>query len=198
MRRFLTALLLGGALSGAPLAVAAQPSTPFALLDEERLLRDSALGRAILAGIREAELELEAENQEVFDQLAAEEAELTAARAVLSPEEFRQRADAFDLRVEAIRAERGQRALELSRRSDEAARGFFETALPVLIQMMGEQGLVALLKPDALILGADWLDVTDAAIARLDAATGSDPAPLAPPALPSEAPTPDPAPGGDN
>lgn len=188
MRGRLAGVVLAGLLAAvallAPASPApAQPSTAFGILDEERLLRDSALGRAVLEGIRDAERELEAENQQIFDQLAAEEAELTAARAELSPEEFRQRADAFDLHVETIRAERGQRALELSRRSDEEARRFFETALPVLIQMMNEQGLVALLKPDALILGADWLDVTDAAIARLDAATGSEPeagAPLVP------------------
>ena len=41
-------------------------------------------------------------------------------------------------------------------------------ALPVLAGMMNEEGLVALLKPDALILGADWLDVTEEAIQRLD------------------------------
>lgn len=181
MRRLLAALLLAGAFCAPVPPAAAQGGAAFAILDEERLLRDSALGRGILDEIRAAERALEAENQQIFDQLAAEEAALTEARATLTPEAFRQRADAFDQRVEEIRAERGQRALELSRRSEAEAQRFFEIALPVMIQLMNEEGLVALLKPDALILGADWLDVTDAAIARLDAATEPDAMPDATP-----------------
>ncbi|MFN3954558.1 MAG: OmpH family outer membrane protein [Pararhodobacter sp.] len=177
MRGLLAALVLAGALCAPVLPAMSQGGAAFAILDEERLLRDSALGRGILDEIRQAERTLEAENQQIFEQLAAEEAALTEARASLSPEAFRQRADDFDQRVEEIRAERGQRALELSRRSEAEAQRFFEIALPIMIQLMNEEGLVALLKPDALILGADWLDVTDAAIVRLDAATGSDAAP---------------------
>ncbi len=173
MRRRLLAGLLAGALCGAPVAVAAQASAPlpFRILDEERLLRESRLGIEVLAEIRAAEQALEAENQRLSDELAAEERELTEARAELAPEEFRDRADAFDRRVEEIRAERARLGLELSRRSDSQAQSVFEAALPVLLQMMEDQGLVAILKPEALILGADWIDMTDDAIRALNATT---------------------------
>ncbi|MCC5972315.1 MAG: OmpH family outer membrane protein [Pararhodobacter sp.] len=132
-------------------------------------MRDSRLGQQILTDIRAAEQALEEENQRISDQLSEEERELTEARASLSPEEFRIRADAFDMRVEAIRAERNQRSVELTRFSETEAQRFFDSVLPVLAGLMDDEGLVALLKPDALILGSDWLDVTDDAIRRLDA-----------------------------
>lgn len=168
MRRILCAMLLAGGLAGAP-AVSFAQSVPFRILDEERLLRDSRLGQQILAEIRAAEQALEEENQRISDQLAEEERALTEARATLSPEEFRARADAFDLRVEAIRAERNQRSIELARLSEGEAQRFFDLVLPVLAGLMSDEGLVALLKPDALIIGTDWLDITNEAIARLDA-----------------------------
>lgn len=184
MNRWLRILTLAGVLISAP-AVSVLAQTPgqqatFRILDQDRLLRGSRRGAEILAGIRAAEQALEAENQTIADQLAAEESALTEARATLAPDEFRLRADAFDARVEAIRAERQQRNQELRQQSDQAAQGFFAAALPVLVQMMNDEGILGLLKPDTLILGAEWLDVTDDAIARLDAAL-SPPAPDPPP-----------------
>lgn len=167
MRGFLSAILLAGVLSGAPVVSFAQ-SVSFRILDEDRLLRESRLGQQILSDIRAAEQALEEENQRISDQLAEEERALTDERARLSPEEFRARADAFDQRVEEIRTERNQRSIELNRFSEAEAQRFFDTALPVLVALMNEQGLVAILKPDVLIIGADWLDMTDAAIAELD------------------------------
>ena len=168
MLRQLGGMLLAGVLCLAP-AMSVSQTVPFRILDEERLLRESRLGQQILAEIRAAEQALEEENQRISDQLAQEERDLTEARTRLSPEEFRTRADAFDLRVEEIRAERNQRSVELARFSDTEAQRFFDTVLPVLSALMDEEGLVAVLKPDALILGTDWLDMTDSAIRRLDA-----------------------------
>lgn len=180
MRR-LAVILLAGVLSGAPVLLSAQSTeapadapagvsaVPYRILDQDRLLRGSRLGQEILAGIRAAEARLEAENQTLFDQLATEEQDLTDARASLDAEAFRARADAFDTRVESIRAERAQAAQALARWSEGEAQRFFDAALPVLVQLMNEEGILALLKPEVLILGSDWLDITDAAIARLDA-----------------------------
>lgn len=170
----LRAWVLAAALLGAAVPVFAQETAPvvgFRVLDEERLFRGSVLGQRVLADIRAAEAQLEAENQQLFEQLSAEERVLTDARATLPPDEFRARAEAFDARVETIRAERAARSAELARQGDQLARGFFDAALPVLVQVMSELGAEILLKPDVLILGPDWLDITDLAISRLDAAT---------------------------
>lgn len=170
MLRTVLAAILAGALLGAPGFVAAQGGVPFAILDDERLLRDSGLGQQVLAGIRAAEQALEAENQQLFDQLAAEESALVEARPTMTPEAFREAADAFDRRVEEIRAERDQRGQDLARQSEIEVQRFFEAVLPVLVRLMNERGLVAILKPDTVIIGAEWLDITELAIERLDAA----------------------------
>ncbi len=140
------------------------------LLDQDRLLTDSRLGQFLLADLRQAEQALARDNQALADQLAAEEQALTDLRAELGPEEFRARADDFDRRVEIIRAERARLAQDLAQRYETEAQRFLEIALPVLTALMQDEGIVALLRPEAVILGADWLDITDLAIRRLDAA----------------------------
>lgn len=174
MRASLWAAVLMGVLSGAPIPLSAQtlaPSAPlpFRILDQERLFQGSQLGQRILEDLRQAQQALEAENQQIFDQLAAEERALTEQRASLSPEEFRALADAFDARVTEIRAEREARAQELFAQTEAETQRFFDRALPILGQMMADEGVAALLRPETVILGVDALDITDRAIAAMDA-----------------------------
>ena len=156
-----------GALS-VPAPAQAQ-SLPVRLLDEDRLLRESELGRRVLERVRAAEQALEEENRRIADQLAAEEQELTEARTELPPEEFRARADAFDLRVEEIRAERAQRNEELTRFSEGEVQRFFDVAFPVVVDLMNDEGVVAILQPEAVIVALEAFDITGEAVARLDA-----------------------------
>lgn len=172
--RGVRALLAAAALAAAvPLPALPQALTGpgIRVLNQDRLLRESRMGQELLADLREAEQALERENQALADTLAAEERALTDQRASLPPDEFRLRAEAFDRRVESIRAERARLSQDLARRYEAEAQRFFETALPVLTALMAEQGIVAILNPEAVILGAEWLDITDQAIARLDRAT---------------------------
>lgn len=167
--------LLAGALAAfaapaLPAPAQALGELPVRLLDEDRLLGESEFGRRTVERIRAAEQALEEENNRIAAQLAEEEQELTEARADLSPEEFRARADAFDQRVEEIRAERAQRSEELARFSEAEVQRFFEAAFPVVAELMTEEGIVALLHPEAVIVALEAFDITGEAIARLDAA----------------------------
>ncbi|HPD92254.1 MAG: OmpH family outer membrane protein [Rhodobacter sp.] len=185
-------ILLAGALIGAPVVALAQTpaapdsptvqglsSLPFRVLDQERLLRESRMGQQILAGIDAERQALEAENQTLFDQLSAEERALTDARPTLTPEDFRARADAFNTRVETIRSERAQRAQELAQHQQAAEQRFFDAVLPVLARFMADEGVAALLRPEALLVRADAMDITDEMIARLDATMPEGPQPAA-------------------
>jgi Skp family chaperone for outer membrane proteins len=173
MFKALMVLVLAGAALVAPGSVSAQGSAAVRVLDEDRLFRESRFGQTLMAEVLRLEAEIERENEVLAEQLAEEERALTEARAQLSPEEFRARADAFDQRVEAIRAERTGRLQDLARETDAATQRFFERALPIIGETMEEQGVVALLRRDAVIVGAEWLDITPLVLQRLDAALGN-------------------------
>lgn len=142
------------------------------LLDQDRLYAQSEFGQRVLAELRSASNALNDENQRIASELMAEELALTEARATLSPEAFRTRADDFDARVEAIRSEQDEKSRDLQRRNEIEQIRFFETALPILLALMEELGVEAILDARAVIIGTEALDITDAAIERLNAVLG--------------------------
>jgi len=219
MRRALALTLsmaLAGLAAGGRMGQAQTPGTPavgqgvapVVTLDQDRLFAESQFGRAVNAQAEQENRDLAAEFRKIEAALEEEERRLTTQRATLPPAEFRKLADEFDSRVEAVRKAQDGKSRSLVRRQEEDRKKFYDTALPILGQLMGERGAVAILNRDAIVLSFDRIDITDAAIARLDAELGdgtagppqpgpSAPAPEPEPAVPEvpvpEPPTPEPA-----
>jgi hypothetical protein len=89
-------------------------------------------------------------------------------------------ASAFWSKAEAIRARQAgkDRAITESRQADQQR--FLQAAAPELAQMMADMGAVAMLDKQVVFLSFDTVDVTDRAIARIDAGLGDGSAPPAP------------------
>ncbi|MEY4982001.1 MAG: hypothetical protein RIR62_267 [Pseudomonadota bacterium] len=174
--RLLLALSLVAAPLCAPLAAVAQesvlPSAPVLTLDQERLFADSRFGQAVIAR-HEAEVEaLKAENRRIEAALEAEELALTQRRASLPAAEFQSLATAFDTKAEGIRAAQTAKDRALLLRLDEERQRFFDAAGPVLAALLEEAGAMAIIDKRAVILGFDRIDMTAAAIRRLDETLG--------------------------
>jgi Skp family chaperone for outer membrane proteins len=171
LRRLALALLL----AVPPLAVVAQevPVAPqIVTLDQDRLYAGSTYGRALEAKSLAATQALAAENRQIEADLSAEEASLTTQRAGLSSEAFADLAAAFDAKVEKIRAAQVAKAEALTTDRDAGRKQFFNAAVPVLAELMRTMGAYAILNRDAVVLSFDSIDITDRAIAALDAGLG--------------------------
>ena len=165
-----------------PLAAGAQDVTQIpqiVTLDQDRLYAGSLFGRAIEAKSLSATQDLAAENRKIEADLSAEEASLTTQRASLTAEAFAALAAAFDAKVEKIRTEQEAKGLRLSADRDAGRKQFFNSAVPVLAELMRQMGAYAILNREAVVLSFDSIDITDRAIAELDAKLG-DGAALAP------------------
>ncbi|MDT8855389.1 OmpH family outer membrane protein [Paracoccaceae bacterium Fryx2] len=193
MRRVLPALglLLLWPVAGAAqqLGVEVPVRSPVLTLTQERLYTESLYGKAVQALSEQASRALQAENRKIEASLEAEERDLTFRRATLPPAEFRALAEAFDTRVEGIRAAQEAKARSLTQSRDADRQRFFETAVPILADLMQDYGAVAILDKGAVVLSFDRVDVTEAAIARIDAVLGDG---SSPPGATAPA-TPDPA-----
>jgi Skp family chaperone for outer membrane proteins len=149
--------------------VPAVPQSPVLTLDEERLFAQSRYGRAALAAIDADQQTLVAENRKLEAALGEEERMLTERRPSLPPAEFRRLADAFDQRVSELRRTQDAKSRDLRARRDAERQRVLEAALPVLGEIVAEAGAVAILSDQAIVLAFDRIDITDIAIARLDA-----------------------------
>jgi Skp family chaperone for outer membrane proteins len=160
----------GAAFAQAQPAPQVELPPPVLTIDADRLLAESAFGRALAAEVDTAARALADENRRIETDLLAEERDLTERRAMMSPDEFRPMADAFDEKVQRLRAEQDEKERALADLREEGRQRFFREAVPVLSEIVREQGALVLLDRRDVFLSADAIDITDIAIARIDAA----------------------------
>jgi Skp family chaperone for outer membrane proteins len=154
--------------------------TPILMLDQNRLYTNSRFGQKMLAETDAAAKALAAENRAIEAALEAEETALAERRASLPPAEFQKLAQAFDARVRDIRRDRDAKVRDIAAQQEQSQRAFLEKVGPVLAQILIEMEADLILDRSAIILSSSRIDITDLAIARIDAS-------LMPPANPAPA-----------
>jgi Skp family chaperone for outer membrane proteins len=167
---WLCGLAVAAMLSGPVAAQEAVVASPVLVIDQNRLFVESAFGKASIARERAFVAALAEENKLIEAELEAEEQQLTAVRGVLSAAEFAARAEAFDQKVEQIRTERDSKADGLTAQRDADRNTFVQAIRPIVTELMAERQAVAILDKSTVILSLSAIDVTDEAIAKVDAA----------------------------
>ncbi len=162
----------GGAAQAQPFSLGVIDGPPVVVLNQERLFSGSLWGQRVQSELESASSDLVQQNRAIEAQLLDEEQQLTQQRSEMTAEEFQPLADAFDARVEEIRATQDERLRELNALADAAQRRFLQLTTPVLRDLLSERGAAAVLDSRAVIYLADGADITDAALARIDQAIG--------------------------
>lgn len=174
--RFWPALLVVAAIAATAIPVGAQQlgfaQNAILTISADRLFNDSAFGRRVAREIEAESAILAAEFRRIEAELSEEEQRLTELRPTMEPEQFRKLADAFDEKVQKIRETQDAKARALTQRPEEARNAFFEAARPVLAGLMRETGASVILERNTVFLSTNATDITDQAIARIDAAIG--------------------------
>ncbi|SEN66184.1 periplasmic chaperone for outer membrane proteins Skp [Loktanella fryxellensis] len=161
-------LSMTGAVRAQDVTTPARP-LPILTLNTERLYEQSRYAQQIRAGLDADTAALNAENDRIVADLTEEERSLTQRRPTLTPEAFRTEALEFDVRVQAIRRARDAKELSLQQAQVTARTDFFAAAQQVIGTLMLERGAVVVLDERSVYLSLAAGDITDAAIARVDA-----------------------------
>lgn len=148
------------------------PDVPVLTIEPDRLYSETLFGKRLTGEIADKGRQLAGENRRIEGDLAEEEAELTVQRNTLPADEFKDLADAFDLKVTTARSEQDKKAARLTAQSEQAQRNFIVAIAPVLEQVMRERGASVILDRRAVFASANASDVTLDAIARIDAELG--------------------------
>ena len=148
------------------------PVVGILVLNQERIFAQSLYGQRIQQELEAASARLAAENRRIEAELTEEELALTELRATTEADAFRELADAFDTRVETIRAEQEAKARDLTSQADAAQAQFFERVAPILLDIVRERNAAVLLDSRSVLLSADRVDVTEPAIEAIDDTLG--------------------------
>ena len=150
------------------------PVSAILTVDSERLFNTTIAGRQITNDLEARFATLVSENRRIEAELVAEELDLTEKRASMDPIEFRILADAFDKKVQRIRAEQDAKQRVLQRARDADRRSFIDAIAPILSGIGRERGAVVILERRNVLLSADNIDITEEAIRRINAALGAE------------------------
>lgn len=148
------------------------PEKDILTISSEKLFSESAFGRRVIEEIEAEGAMLAAENERIIADLSREEKELTELRRDMEPDAFRELADAFDNKVQSHRDGQKAKLDALTARTDRARAMFRELVRPVLARLMQDTGAGVILERSNVFLSSDATDITDLAIARINAAIG--------------------------
>lgn len=168
----LSALLIAAPASAQRTADGLTIASPILRLDREQLFLQSMFGQRVAQEIETATRALTEENSRIDAALLIEEQQLTQQRKELSPEEFRELANAFDQKVVSIRQAQDAKSRELKSLVDDAQARFFQRAVPVLSKLMQEAGALVILDSRVVLLSSSSIDVTALAIERINQTIG--------------------------
>lgn len=143
------------------------------VIDADQLFANTDLGRQISDELEQERDALIARNRELEAELESEEQALTELRPETNPQEFRELADAFDTKVQTIRAESERRARDLERKSNQARLRFMQAVEPVLVDIMQDAGATVIMDGRGILLRAGAIDITDTAIVRINDRLGA-------------------------
>jgi len=142
------------------------------VIDTVQLFNQSKFGVRAARLLETAGAQLAEENKSKELALAEEEKRLTALRATMNAEEFRDLADEFDLKVQATREEQLSKAKSLSTQIETQRTTFLNAAAPILQALMLDVGASVLLERRNVVLSTNLADITAIAIAQIDAVLG--------------------------
>lgn len=172
-RRFGAGLIAAAAmlaLPDAPRAQQAEPATaPVLVIDMSRVQRDASAAKSIREQTAMLRKRIEAAIAEREQTIRAEEQALAEEREGLSPEDFRERIEAFEATVFANRDFAQREGAKLQAALTAASRRLRDEVAPILAAIMRERGAQVMLDTTQVVLSVDQLDVTEEVIARLDA-----------------------------
>jgi Skp family chaperone for outer membrane proteins len=167
-----------------------QVRSPVLTIDPDRLLAETRFGRRLNEELRARADALAAENEQLQQRLTTEERSLTDRRPTMEVEAFRAEAEAFDQRVQQIRAEQDAKQRELEADIGSSREEFLNTVTPVLARLMIDSGAAVILERRQVFLSVGLVEITDEAITAIDEQIG-DGSDLADPASNPEPSAPD-------
>ncbi|WP_232716244.1 OmpH family outer membrane protein [Epibacterium ulvae] len=148
------------------------PQSGVVTIQSDLFFRESTFGKRVAQEIEAEGAVLTAENRRIESDLREEEQDLVARRGEMDPEAFRRLADAFDQKVQLTRRTQEQKLREINEIGDTARREFLEAADPILQEIMIEAGAGAILEKSTVFLSSASADITQLAIARINAVLG--------------------------
>lgn len=176
-KSILAAFAIAFSFAGVTAPIAAAQGTTIVVIDQAKILRDSAAGKDIQTKIGSIESAMERELKPTADSLNAEGQTIEAKTANMTPEAMR--ADAalktqvtnYARKAQEFNVKRQVTAQELAMTERKAVQDFFAALRPVLQEVVAERGAQVMLDRSSVTFADPSIDVTALVISKMNAKT---------------------------
>lgn len=173
MKSFKSFFLLPILLVG--LAAPAMAQQNIAVINEQRVLRESVVGQHIRTRLEAIGAEVRAELtaigqpiQQLTEQLTAETASMTQ-QAIQQRPDLMQRIESLNQQAQQFELERRRREQELSQTERQAMQPVYEALNPILEEVVASRGIDILIDRANLVFASPAVDISEPVIALLNA-----------------------------
>ena len=149
------------------------PAAVIAVVDTQRVLRDSDVGKDITRQIEEYSRTFQGELNRQQEALRKEEDELKRQQAVLSADAFGQKRRDFETRALDVQRQLQGRKQQLDRVANTALNQVKQSLVPIFNDLSKEQGFNLLMEKSLTIQSSDAVEVTQQVVQRLNRAMPS-------------------------
>jgi Skp family chaperone for outer membrane proteins len=182
--RFLAILAVACGLGLAAVPASAQGLSGVAVIDVQRLQRESAASKSIQAQIEKQHAAYQQQISKQENELRAAKQELDRQRTLVSPEAFNERVRQFEQKYANLQREVQSRKRELDKSASTALRTVEKSLTEIVQQLVEERKLTLVLVKNQVIFASPQYEVTDEVMKRLNAKLPSVKVP--PPAAPKK------------
>lgn len=168
-RIILVITLLAACLVWSTDAARAAEITVVAVLDVERVMRDSKAGKALQDQIDSTRSANQKKDREAEDALRAADRQLRDQRALLSAEAYAKKRDELQTRLTTLQRDFDARRKRLQQAMGQAWNQISEALAEVTADLATEQKIDIVVSKASTVLLANELDITAEVLTRLDA-----------------------------
>ena len=151
-----------------PAPAAATPAPAILVIDRSAILRASKVGQSIVSQVNGFTTAAETEFKGTAENLRAQERQLQQQVAILAPDVKDKKIRAFQAQQQAFQSKVQQRQAQIQGGVMQARQQVEQALGPILQQLMAERHANLLLDRNAIVLGTVNIDITGAAIQRLN------------------------------
>ncbi len=177
IKSILAAFAIAFSFASVAAPIATAQGTTIVVIDQAKILRDSAAGKDIQTKIGSIESAMERELKPTADSLNAEGQTIEAKTANMTPEAMR--ADAalktqvtnYARKAQEFNVKRQVTAQELALTERKAVQDFFAALRPVLQEVVAERGAQVMLDRSSVTFADPSIDVTALVISKMNAKT---------------------------
>ena len=146
------------------------PAAIVAVVDVNRVFRESEVGKDVQRQLDEYSRNIQAERKRLEEQLGKERDELKRQQSVLAPDAFAAKARDFETRVgEAQKLTQG-RQQQFDRVTNNALNQMKQAMVPIFSDLAKEQGFNLMIEKAFTVFATDTVEVTNQVLQRLNRA----------------------------